>query len=264
MKHAKLNEIFKEGKTMIIAYDQGFEHGPTSDFNEKNVDPNYIMDIALEGRYNCVAVQSGIAEKYYFTHYREVPLLVKLNAKTRFDSKEPVSLQHTSVKYAVELGAKAVGYTIYLGSDYEQKMFKEFGKIVEDAHTAGIPVICWMYPRGNHIKDETSVETIAYGVRVAMELGADVIKTKFVDDMQGLKWIRKCAGRSKLVLAGGSKQGDLDFLKMVEKVIHAGFDGIAVGRNVWQSEHPLEITKGLKEIIFKGKSAEEAFSKMKK
>lgn len=264
MKHANLKDLFINGKTMILAYDQGFEHGPTSDFNAKNVDPEYIMDIALEGRFNCVAVQSGIAEKYYHSHFREVPLLVKLNAKTRFDSKNPISLQHTSVNHAISLGAKAVGYTIYLGSDYEQQMFAEFGKIVEEAHEVGLPVVCWMYPRGPHITDEIAVETLAYGTRVAMELGADVIKIKYVDDLEGLKWIRSCAGKAKLVLAGGSKLGDLDFLKMVEKTQKAGFDGIAVGRNVWQSDKPLEITKGLKEVIFNAKSAEEAFSKMKK
>lgn len=263
MRSPSLSGLFDNGKTLIIAYDQGFEHGPT-DFDMKNVDPEYVMDIALEGGFSALAVHSGVAEKYHLTHFKDVPLIIKLNGKTKFDNGDPVSRQHTSVAHAIKLGAKAVGYTIYLGSSKEQEMFVEFGKIVEQAHDNGLPVVLWMYPRGPKIADETSTEVLAYGARIAMELGADVVKLKFNGDVDGMKWVVKAAGRTKVVIAGGSKHGTLEVLKSAEKVMRSRAAGLAIGRNIWQHENPLELTKALKDIVFHGKSAEAAFSKMKK
>ena len=59
-----LNKIMTNGKALYLAYDQGLEHGPESDFNDKNVDPLYILDIAKRGKYNGVVFHLGIAEKY--------------------------------------------------------------------------------------------------------------------------------------------------------------------------------------------------------
>ncbi len=257
------SKVLPKGKTLILACDQGFEHGP-KDFNIKNIDPDHIMDIALEGRYNAVAVQAGIAEKYHVAHFRDIPLIVKLNGKTRFDNDDPVSLQHTSVEYASRLGASGVGYTIYLGSSREQEMFVEFGRICEEAHRKGLLAVCWMYPRGPFIDDEVSTDNLAYGARVAMELGADMVKLKFNGDVEGMKWVVKCAGRAKVVIAGGSKTGDLDFLKLAEAAMKSGAAGFAVGRNVWQNDRPLDLTKALKDVVFHGKTADEAFEALKK
>ncbi len=257
------SKVLPRGKTLILAYDQGFEHGPV-DFNLKNVDPEHIMDIALEGRYNAVAVQAGVAEKYHVTHFRDIPLIVKLNGKTCFDNKDPVSLQHTSVGYASKLGASGVGYTVYLGSSREQEMFVEFGRICEEAHQKGMLAVCWMYPRGPAITDELSTETLAYGARIAMELGADVVKLKFNGDIEGMKWVVKSAGRAKVVIAGGSRTDDLEFLRLAEAAMKSGAAGFAVGRNVWQSDHPIALTVALKDVVFHGKTAEEAFRTLKK
>ncbi|MFT4282810.1 MAG: class I fructose-bisphosphate aldolase [Candidatus Woesearchaeota archaeon] len=242
------NNIFRNGKTMILAYDQGFEHGPV-DFNKKNVDPQYIFDIAIEGGYDAIAVQAGIAKHYYKGSNTRVPLVVKLNAKTRFDNKDPISKQHTSVKHAASLGAVGVGYTIYLGSSHEQEMFKEFAKICEEAHDYGLTAICWMYPRGKSIKDEFDKKTLAYGARIAMELGADIVKLKYNGSMEDTKWVVDSAGKCKVVIAGGNKVDEAEFLNMVKEVLSAGAVGLAVGRNVWQSDRPLALSRELMRLL---------------
>ncbi len=256
-------KVFPRGKTLILACDQGFEHGP-KDFNIKNIDPEYIMDIALEARFSAVAVQAGIAEKYHVAHFRDIPLIVKLNGKTYFDNRDPVSLQHTSVEYAYKLGASGVGYTIYLGSSHEQQMFVEFGRICEEAHHKGMFAVCWMYPRGPFIEDELDTDTLAYAARIAMELGADVIKLKFNGNIEGMKWVVKSAGKAKVVIAGGSRTDDFEFLKMAEDAMKAGAAGFAVGRNIWQSDRPLELAAALNQVVFQGKTAEEAVKDLDK
>ncbi|MGV8162756.1 MAG: class I fructose-bisphosphate aldolase [Candidatus Nanoarchaeia archaeon] len=252
-----LSKIMNDGKCLILAYDQGFEHGPT-DFNITNVDPDYIFKIALEGEYSALALQAGIVERYMKPEYKRIPLIIKLNGKTALQRGDPLSLQHTSVSYALKLGASAVGYTIYFGSTHEQIMFKEFSAICEEAHAAGIPVICWMYPRGINVSNEFSTEILAYAARVAMELGADMVKLKNNGDLEAMKWVVNCAGKTKVVIAGGPHVSEQDFVKLTHESLRAGAVGMAVGRNVWQDKTPLALTKALKEVTFNNKTPEEA------
>jgi len=242
--------ITKGGKTLILAYDHGLEHGP-SEFNDVSVDPEYIFKIALDGKVTSIAVQKGIAEKYYQAEFRKIPLIVKLNGKARIHVGEPFSPLICTVDEAAELGAAAVGYTIYLGSERDSEMFETFGKIVDKAHDRGIPAIAWVYPRGKAVKDDTSAEITAYAARTALELGADLAKIKYCGSQECFEWAVKSAGRTKVVLSGGPKTETLEeFLETVKSVMAAGAAGVAVGRNVWQQKDPLEALSKIKELVF--------------
>ncbi len=247
-----LKKILKNGKTLILAYDQGLEHGPT-DFNDKNVKPEYIIKIAKENNYSALVFQKGIAEKYNSEiHESGIPLIVKLNGKTNLVKGEPISRQLCTVKEAKKLGAIAVGYTIYIGSLNESKMFQEFKKIQCNAHKKGLPVILWIYPRGKSIESKPKKELMAYATRTALEIGADIVKIKWEDNttVNDLIWAVKSAGKTKVVIAGGSKKNEEKFLQQVKDLIKAGCAGLAIGRNVWQHKNPNEISKKLKKIVF--------------
>jgi len=237
-------KLLKNGKSLILAYDHGIEHGPR-DFNLRNIDPDYVFGLAKH--FTGIAVQRGIAEKYY-KDYREIPLVVKLNGKTEIPKTEPYSAQLCSVSRAIKLGASAVGYTIYLGSSREAEMFREFSKIVDEAHSVGIPVVAWMYPRGQFVQQPDSTETIAYGARVALELGADFVKLKYNGDIEGFKWVVEAAGKTKVLAVGGPK--DEGFLHRAEEVMKAGASGLVVGRNIWQSSDAEKVSKDLNRIVF--------------
>jgi len=252
----KVNHLMKNNKSLMIACDQGLEHGPT-DFNLKNIDPNYILDIALEGRFNAVILQSGIAEKYYHEAYRDVPLVAKLNGKTNLGRGSPVSKQICSVDRAIKLGATAVGYTAYPGSANEANNFAEFGKIVEQAHDYGIPAILWSYPRGETIRNDLTTDILAHAARIGLELGADFIKIKYNHDPEAFKWVVKNAGRARVLTAGGSKVDSHDFIRSSEEIMKTGATGIAVGRNIWQADKPFALAHALREIIFRNKQSSE-------
>lgn len=244
-----LDNILREGKCLLLAYDQGMEHGPV-DFNLNNCDPEYIVKIAKEaGVFTGLVFQSGIAEKYPV----DLPLVVKLNGKTAFHKgEEPISRQLCSVERAVALGAKAVGYTVYPGSEHEEKMMRELGKIVEDAHKAEIPVVAWMYPRGKHVEGrENSAEVLAYAARIALEIGADIAKLPYTGNPESFKWVIKNAGKMLVVVQGGTKKKDDEFLEEIRGIMSSGAAGMAIGRNVWQSEHPVNMAKKIAEVVFK-------------
>ncbi|MFA5724339.1 MAG: hypothetical protein WC979_08855 [Candidatus Pacearchaeota archaeon] len=246
-----LKKITKKGKALFLAYDQGLEHGPT-DFDDKNVDPNYIIEIAKKGKYNAVIFQKGIAEKYNQEIKKsKIPLIIKLNGKTSLIKGEPISRQLCTVGEAIKLGAVAVGYTIYFGSEHESEMLAEFENIQREAHKKGLPVIVWAYPRGKGTEGKSSSELMAYAARASLEIGADIVKLVYNGNPSALEWAVKSAGKTKVVIAGGAKENEKEFLFETKILIKSGAMGLAIGRNVWQSKNPLDITKKIKNIIWK-------------
>lgn len=256
-----LEKIMPNGKAMILAYDQGFEHGPR-DFKENlsSVDPEVIINIAKEGSFTGLVLHGGIAKKYREAITKsKVPLILKLNGTSQvYTGDDPYSPllygkdAEEAVEWALKLEAKAVGYTVYTGSKYENLMNREFAQIVIAAHRLSLPVIGWMYPRGKYVENDTDPQIVAYAARIGLELGADIIKVKYTGDAESFNWVVKTAGATKVVMSGGPR-ADVEetFLNQVKEVLVAGGAGVAVGRNVWQNKNPLEISKKLKGIIFK-------------
>jgi class I fructose-bisphosphate aldolase len=241
------NGLITNGSSLLLAYDHGMEHGP-SDFRDKNVDPRYVLDIAKKAGYNGIILHKGIAEKYYNKGYSKVPLIVKLNGKTNLYKGEPLSEQICTVDEAIDLGARAVGYTIYIGSAHESKMFEEFGKIIDQAHDAGIPVILWAYPRGKSVKKVTP-KLVEYAARVGLEMGADFVKVKYTGTADSFGRVVNAAGKCRVLCLGGSKLTDAQFLKLARNAKAAGAKGMAVGRNIWQHKDPLRISRQLMKIF---------------
>lgn len=252
--------FLRKGKGILLAYDQGLEHGPSKDFNEKSVDPAYILEIAEKGKFTGIIFQKGVAEKYYDG---KVPLIIKVNGKTSLPKGEPIASQICSVKQARALGAKAVGYTIYLGSAYENLMLSEFGRIQQEAHELGLAAIAWIYPRGEAVTIDTAPEIVAYAARAGLEAGADAVKIKYTGDSNSFRWAVRSAGAARVFMSGGPKAPtDEAFLTQVKGAIDAGASGLAVGRNVWQHERPLEMAAALREIILNGQSVDKALGKL--
>ena len=152
----------------------------------------------------------------------------------------------------MSLGATAVGYTIYVGSEHEEKMMQEFSRIEDEAHAKNLTVIAWMYPRGKHVEGkETSRDVVAYAARLALELGADVAKLPYTGDVESFSWVVKNAGKTLVVAQGGSKKEEAVILSEVEGVMRAGGVGMAIGRNIWQSDDPVGLSKIIAERIWK-------------
>jgi class I fructose-bisphosphate aldolase len=249
-------KLLKNGRAIFLAYDHGFEHGPT-DFNEEDVDPQKILEIAQKaGVFTAIIFQEGVAQKYYpiggLDIQKTPPLLLKLNGKTSFHKgEEPYSPLLCTVEEAKRLGASAVGYTIYIGSEHEAKMMQEFSQIEDEAHKAGMAVTMWAYPRGKHVEGkETEKDTVAYATRIALEMGADFVKVPYTGDSESFKWVVESAGKVKVLIQGGSKKTEEQILEEAKGAVEAGAAGMAVGRNVWQSKDPVGMAKKLAEAIY--------------
>jgi class I fructose-bisphosphate aldolase len=241
--------IEKNGKIFMLAYDQGMVHGPT-DFNDINRDPNFIIKIGLEGNASCIALHYGIAKKFYNPNLRHtLPLILKLNAKSKLYSLNDRPALHANVEDAVKLGAVGVGMTIHPGVLTEAQQYEQFAQVRREAEKAGLITIIWCYARGPEIKSTGSVDVVAYAARIAAELGADVVKLKYTGDPESFSWAVKNAVGTKLI-ASGTDNFDGDYIEAVKNMMKSGAAGIAVGRKVWQDADPISMAKKVAEVIY--------------
>jgi class I fructose-bisphosphate aldolase len=282
-KKARLHRILyqhglRNGTALFLPYDQGLEHGPRDFFaNPAASDPKYIIDLALEGGFNGIAMQIGLAEKFYWDYAGEVPLVLKLNGKTDIASAiDPLSPVNATVEDAVRLGADAAGYTLYVGSPAAERDFGQYRQVREDALRLGMPLIVWAYPRGSAIDakgGKDSFYAVDYAARTASELGADVVKVNFPHPEKrtdvpepylaefsaqlAIDAVVRSANRTLLLVSGGERAGDEAMLEKARQSMQAGATGLIFGRNVWQREHSesLRFAGQLREILAKHPSA---------
>jgi fructose-bisphosphate aldolase, class I len=278
-KKARLYRILHEhglrnGTAIFLPYDQGLEHGPRDFFaNPAASDPRYIIRLALEGGFNGIAVQIGLAQKFFWDYAGEVPLILKLNGKTDIPSAiDPLSPVNATVEDAVRLGADAVGYTLYVGTPAQEHDFGQYFRVRADAERLGMPLIVWSYPRGTAIDakgGKDSFYAVDYAARTASELGADVVKVNFphpekqsgaaeqylseFSPQQAIEAVVRSANRTLLLVSGGGRAGDEAMLEKARQSMEAGATGLIFGRNVWQREHDesLRFVAQLRDLLAK-------------
>ena len=278
-KKARLRRILfdhglRNGTAFFLPYDQGLEHGPRDFFaNPQASDPAYIVKLAIAGGFNGIAIQIGLAEKFYWDYAGEVPLILKLNGKTDIPSDaEALSPVHATVEDAVRLGADAVGYTLYVGTPAQGADFAQYRQIRAEAQRLGMPLIVWAYPRGAAIEAKGGTDSfyaVDYAARVASELGADVVKVNFPHpekrtsvkpeydaefaSQQAIDAVVRSANRTLVLVSGGTRAGDEAMFEKARQAMEAGGLGLIFGRNVWQRSYDesLRFVDKLKDILAK-------------
>ena len=264
------------GKLVILPVDQGFEHGPVRSFavNAPAFDPNYHFELALESGCNAYAAPFGQLAASAGEYIGQVPVIVKVNnSDSLFSGKKPISAITCSVKDALQLGAVAIGFTIYPGSEMRKEMYEEIREMGEEARSYGLPVVIWSYPRGEGLsKDgETAIDVVAYAAHIACQLGAHIVKVKpptahieqdaarKAYEKSGLKLtsladrarhvVESCFGGRRIVIfSGGEAKGDEAVLEEVRGLAAGGSFGSIMGRNAFQRPRT-EGVKILREVM---------------
>jgi len=262
------------GTMMFLPIDQGLEHGPI-DFlvNPPALDPDFQLQLALEGRFSGIVFHIGLATKYMKAYAGKIPLVLKINGKTNIPSDaQSCSPLDATVEDAVRLGADAIGYTLYVGSPAQDRDFLQFNQVRQDAEKYGMPIIIWAYPRGEAVRAKGGIDSlyaIDYAARVALELGADVVKVnvpehekispdqpKPYNEMDlgyagGIAKVVASAGRALVLFSGGSKLDDEDLLTKARMAMENGATGLIFGRNLWQRpmDEALAISKRIAQVM---------------
>jgi len=261
------------GYVSILPVDQGIEHSAGASFapNPAYFDPENIVRLAIEGGCNAVASTLGVLGAVSRKYAHKIPFLVKLNHNefisypNRYDQ-----IMFASVQQAFDMGAAAVGATIYFGSEESSRQIQEVSQAFEAAHQLGMVTVLWCYLRNSAFKPKdgpdyhVSADLTGQANHLGVTIQADIIKQKLPENNGGynaLKFgkthkkvysdltpgdhpIELCRyqvancymGRSPLINSGGAS-GENDFAEAAKTAVinkRAGGMGLISGRKAFQ------------------------------
>lgn len=262
----------KTGYISILPVDQGIEHTAGSSFapNPMYFDGENVIKLAMEGGCNAVATTFGILAQNSRKYAHKIPFIVKINHNqlmtypTKYDQ-----IMFGSVREAWNLGAVAVGATIYFGSEESDRQIQEVAEAFEHAHELGMATILWCYTRNEGFKKEgtdyhNATDLSSQACHIGVTIQADLIKQKLPENNGGFKAINfgkthpdmydklstdhpidltrymvaNCyMGKIGLINSGGASAGKSDLQEAVETAVinkRAGGVGLILGRKAFQ------------------------------
>jgi len=253
-KEIRLERIMDRntGRSVIIPMDHGFTLGQI----EGLLDMTKTISEVSEGGANAIVLHKGIVKRGHRKRGRDIGLIVHLSGSTSMNPDPNDKVLVCTVEEAIALGADGVSIHINLGAPNESRMLESAGEIVADCNRWGIPLLVMIYARGKGI-DGTDPKAVGHCVRVAEELGADLIKTAYTGDPVSFGKIVKACSVPVLV-AGGEKAGDIEALQAIRDAVQAGAAGVCVGRNSFQRENPRSFVQAICRVVHEDADPREA------
>ncbi len=255
-KAVRMERIFNRNtqRTIIIPLDHGVGAGPIKGIIDL---PDTVNKVA-DGGANAVLGHMGLPKHGHRGYGRDVGLIIHLSASTSLGPDQNHKVLVTEVEEAIKIGADAVSVHINVGADDEAEMLHDLGTVARKCDEWGMPLLAMMYPRGAKVTSEHNVEYVKHAARLGAELGADIVKTNYTGNIDSFREVvRGCP--VPVVIAGGPRMDtEKELLEMVYDSVQAGGRGIAIGRNVFQSNDPTKLVARISKIVHDNYSVEEA------
>jgi len=250
-KHARLERIGTGGRHLVVPMDHGLTMGPVTGL----VDVESTVASITRGGADAVLTQKGVADRVH-GNLNRAGYVVHLNGSTTIGPDEEDKRPTGTVEDAVRAGADAVSFHINVGSTHEPDQLTQLADVASEAERLGMPVLAMAYARGPGV-EESDPEALAHAVRLAEEVGADVIKTGYSGDAESFERVAAAANKPVLI-AGGSRGTDRETLAMVRGAMDGGAAGVSMGRSIFQHEDPEAITRAVSAVVHDDASADAA------
>lgn len=205
LNHGRLSGT---GYMSILPVDQGIEHSAGASFakNPDYFDPEKIIELAIEGGCNAVASTFGVLGSVSRKYAHKIPFLVKINHNELLTYPNTYDqIMFGNIEQAYNLGAAAVGATIYFGSEESSRQIVEVAEAFDFAHQLGLATVLWCYTRNSAFKTggtdyHSSADLTGQANHIGTTIGADIVKQKLPTNNGGYKALN----------AGDSSYGKLD------------------------------------------------------
>ena len=239
---ARLDRISTNDRYLIVPMDHGITMGAVKGL----VDIESTIDGVTRGGADAVLTQKGIADRVH-DNKNSAGYIVHANASTTIGPDENDKRLTATAEEAVRAGADAVSLHLNVGSTYEPNQIEDLATLTADADRLGLPVLAMAYARGPGV-DGTDPESLGHAVRLAEELGADVVKTGYSGDADSFERVTEST-RLPVVIAGGSKGTDRDTVEMVRGAMDGGAAGVSMGRSIFQHDDPHGIASAVSAVV---------------
>jgi putative autoinducer-2 (AI-2) aldolase len=234
--------------TLMLAVDHGYFMGPTHHLEDARSTIEPLLPYA-----DALALTRGILRRCVPPH-TSTPIVLRVSGGATV-LKEDLSDEKitTSMREAARLNVCAVAMSVFVGAPHEHESLVHLGELVTEGEEAGIPVMA-ITAVGKEL-EKRDARYLALACRVSAELGAHLVKTYYCEDFG--KVVEGCP--VPLVVAGGPKlDSDRAALELARRAIDEGAHGIDMGRNIWQSDHPVAMLKALRAIVHEKATVREA------
>ena len=250
----RLNQLIqRDGRCFFLPIDHGYFQGPATGL-ERPAETIKPILAYCDGLFVTRGVLRAVIDPK-----NTKPIILRVSGGTSMVGKDLANEGlTTSIEEIIRLNVSAVGVSVFIGSDYEQQTLLNLAKMVNECEGYGIPVMA-VTAVGREM-EKRDARYLALSCRIAAELGARVVKTYWCEE--GFeKVVKGCP--VPVVIAGGPKcNSEQEVFEFVYDGMQKGAIGINLGRNVWQSSHPVAMAKALKAIIHEQatvKKAQEIF-----
>ncbi len=246
----RLSRIIKPdtGRTVMLAVDHGYFMGPTHRLEQprKTIEP--LLPYADGLMLTRGVLRACVDPK------ANVPIVLRVSGGASIVSSSLANEDvTTSVEDAVRLNVAAMALSIFVGSEHEHQTLANLGRLVNEGEEHGIPVLA-VTAVGKELEKRDS-RYLALSCRIAAELGAHFVKTYYCESFG--KVVEGCP--VPLVVAGGPKlETEMDAFQLASDAIGEGAVGVDMGRNIWQSDHPVAMIRAVREIVHGNASVREA------
>ena len=250
----RISSIIKpeNNRALMLAVDHGYFLGPT----EKLEKPKNVIAPLLK-YCDSLMVTRGV-QRTSVPATTDTPMVLRVSGGSSIIgddlSQEDITV---SIQDAIRLNASALAMSIFVGSKYEYQTIVNLGKLVSEAEQYGIPVLA-VTAVGKELGKDARYLSLA--CRIAAEQGAHIVKTYYCDNFE--KVVESCP--VPIIVAGGKKIPERDALQLTYNSIKGGAVGVDMGRNIWQSEHPVAMIRAVRAIVHGNLNVEQAFNLYKK
>ncbi|MFB6224070.1 MAG: 2-amino-3,7-dideoxy-D-threo-hept-6-ulosonate synthase [Haloarcula sp.] len=253
-KRARLERIGTDDTYVIVPMDHGITMGAVKGLK----DIESTIDAVTSGGADAVLTQRGIADRVH-PNKNDAGYITHLNGSTTIGPDERDKRTTGTVTDAIRAGADAVSFHINVGSQYEPEQIEELSELTTEASQYGLPVLAMAYARGPDIDSENEDynQSVGHAVRLAEELGADIVKTGYTGDAETFQHVVESTSLP-VVIAGGSKGTDEETVEMVRGTMDAGASGVSMGRSIFQHDEPEKIARAVSAVVHDDASTEEA------
>ncbi len=242
------------GNCVIVPMDHGVSIGPVDGI----IDMRKTVDDVAKGGATAVLMHKGLVPQGHRTSGNDIGLILHLSASTNIGVTSNSKTLVATVDEALKYGADAVSVHINVGAETEPDMLADLGMVSSECADWGMPLIVMSYARGPTITDSYDPGMVAHAARVAMELGADIVKCNYTGDVKSFEKVVDGA-MVPVVIAGGSKmESDPEILNMVYDSLQAGGHGVSIGRNIFQHRDVEKMTRAIAEMVLHGATVREA------
>ena len=247
----RLSQIInpKTGRTVMLAVDHGYFLGPTRRLENPHETIQPLLPYA-----DAVMLTRGVLRSSIDPE-NATPVVLRVSGGTSILGKNLANEGiTTSMKEAMRLNAAAVSLSIFIGTEYEHQTLLNLSKLVTEGQEYGIPVLA-VTAVGKEL-GKKDARYFALCCRIAAELGAKFVKTYYCEDFK--KVVEGCP--VPLVIAGGRKlENERDALQLTYNAVQDGAIGVDMGRNIWQSDHPIAIIRAIRSIVHENATVDEAY-----